>query len=104
MAVTDFDPETRLQILNQELAKAREIIADLDARKLATQHQVLRIEGAIALIGEILAAKPVAAPAPLVSIPFTGNERAACQNDRCDLRDGHVGPHGTRSLIDGGDR
>lgn len=65
MAVTDFDPETRLQVLNQELAKAREIIADLDARKLATQQQVLRIEGAVALIGEILAAKPVAASTPV---------------------------------------
>lgn len=42
MALTD--PKPHLQLLNQELTKAREIIADFDARKLETQHQVLRIE------------------------------------------------------------
>lgn len=32
------------------------------------------------------------------------DSKPACQNDRCDLREGHPGPHGTRSLLDGGDR
>ena len=57
--------EERLQVLRQEHAKCKQQIAAFEA-------QALRIEGAIAIVGEMLAA-----PAkPLVSVPLSEDDRA----------------------------
>ena len=56
--------EERLQVLRQEHAKCKQQIAAFEA-------QALRIEGAIAIVGEILAAPPK----PLVSVPLSEADR-----------------------------
>jgi len=92
--------EERLQVLRQEHAKCKQQIAAFEA-------QALRIEGAIAIVGEILAAPPK----PLASVPLSEADReqlrAVATNppmtrlcrgwqaskEFCTLDEGHNGPH-----------
>jgi hypothetical protein len=59
-----MDIRTRLQSLQEELAKGEKLLADLDTRRRETRDQMLRISGAIQVLEELLneRAQPVVMP------------------------------------------
>jgi prefoldin subunit 5 len=53
--------EQRLKALRQELETGQKMLADLEARRLELQQTILRIDGAIQVLEELLADEPSAA-------------------------------------------
>ncbi len=49
--------EQRLQALQSERESGQKMLADLDARRMSLTETLLRIEGAIAVLRELLAAQ-----------------------------------------------
>ena len=59
--------EERIQVLRNELAKGEQQLAAIDRERAVTRDTILRIQGAIQVLEEMLAAQPPADARPVLA-------------------------------------